>query len=227
MNGPTLSSTWHAASGVALTDELLEWPPDLFAAMNVILARGEAFRFALSPAGEWPPGRVPNWARAVEDAGRVWSALVNEQLHEIPDLVAEEWGVVLPRAESPLEELAQGRDTRLCEALLTLHAIADEACAGLGIALDTSDGDACAYRAHGRELLAPDGVHFAPEPEPRARSAQGSHTTYGTTGVLALRLCSGPGNRVRLAQDALTTSRTSSSRSARRPLLPCCSTDRS
>src|SRR5262249_16815005 len=57
-------------------------------------------------------------------------------------------------ADSPLEALAEGRDWRLCEALLTLHAIADEACAGLGVALDTSDGDACAYRARGRELLA-------------------------------------------------------------------------
>src|SRR5258708_9935125 len=42
----------------------------------------------------------------------------------------------------------------MCEALLTLHAIADEACAGLGVALDRSDGDGCLYRARGRELLA-------------------------------------------------------------------------
>jgi hypothetical protein len=40
------------------------------------------------------------------------------------------------------------------EALLTLHAIADEACAGLAVALDTSDAEACGYRARGRELLA-------------------------------------------------------------------------
>ena len=42
----------------------------------------------------------------------------------------------------------------MCDALLTLHAIADEACAGLGIALDRSDGKGCLYRARGRELLA-------------------------------------------------------------------------
>ena len=28
----------------------------------------------------------------------------------------------------------------MCEALLALHAIADEACTGLGVALDKSDG---------------------------------------------------------------------------------------
>ena len=53
----------------------------------------------------------------------------------------------------PLEQVAAGQDWRMCQALLTLHAIADEACAGLGIALDRSDGQACAYRARGRELL--------------------------------------------------------------------------
>ena len=42
----------------------------------------------------------------------------------------------------------------MCEALLTLHAAADEACAGLGVALDTRDADASVYRARGRELLA-------------------------------------------------------------------------
>ena len=42
----------------------------------------------------------------------------------------------------------------MCEALLTLHAIADEACAGLGVALDASDGNGLVYRARGRELLA-------------------------------------------------------------------------
>ena len=46
----------------------------------------------------------------------------------------------------PWRELADGRDWRLCEALLTLHAIADEACAGLGVALDRSDGKGCLYR---------------------------------------------------------------------------------
>jgi len=35
-----------------------------------------------------------------------------------------------------------------------LHAIADEACAGLGIAVDSSAAEGCAYRARGRELLA-------------------------------------------------------------------------
>jgi hypothetical protein len=70
----------------------------------------------------------------------------------LPELVASEWSVFRERLEVPLEQLAS--DARGCEALLTLHAVADEACAGLGVALDTFDADGSVYRARGRELLA-------------------------------------------------------------------------
>jgi hypothetical protein len=90
-------------------------------------------------------------------AARRWSAWVEDPTGPIPDLVAEEWHVVRKGAETPLEQLALGEDARLREALLTLHAIADEACAGVGIALDSSDAAACVYRARGRELLARNG----------------------------------------------------------------------
>ena len=140
-------------AGGLITDEILEWPPDLFALANVVLERAEAFRFALSPVGEWLPARIPDWARAVEETGREWSVWVEDRRGAVPDLLAEEWSIFRKCLESSLEQLAQGDDQRLCEALLTLHAIADEACAGLGVALDSSDGEASLYRARGRELL--------------------------------------------------------------------------
>src|SRR5262249_8316733 len=68
---PTLASTWYAASGAPISDRLLEWPPDVFALTNVVLARAEAFRYALTVA-DWPPRRLADWAQAVEDAGRRW-----------------------------------------------------------------------------------------------------------------------------------------------------------
>lgn len=46
---PTLASTWYGLDGSPLTDEVLEWPADLFALTNVILKRTEAYRFVLSP----------------------------------------------------------------------------------------------------------------------------------------------------------------------------------
>jgi hypothetical protein len=136
-----------------ITDRLLEWPPDVFALTNVVLGRAEAFRFALSVA-DWPPSRWGERAQAVDQAGRRWSAWAEDRAGPVPELVAEAWTVLREGAEVPLEDLAAGRQHQLCAALLTLHATADEACAGMGIALDSSDGQGCVYRARGRELLA-------------------------------------------------------------------------
>jgi hypothetical protein len=133
---PTPASTWYAASGALITDRLLEWPPDLFALTNVVLARAEAFRYALS--ADWPPRRFTDWAQAVEEARRRWSAWAEHRSGPLPELVADEWRVFCQGAEVPIEEMALGQERRVCEALLTLHAVADEACAGLGVALDSS-----------------------------------------------------------------------------------------
>jgi hypothetical protein len=150
---PTLASTWKGAAGAPIADELLDWPPDVFALANVILERSEAFRFVLSPIEEWPPRRFPGWVDLVAEAAIAWSAWAEDRRGALPDLLLEVWSDVREGAEAPLEDVAEGRDQGLCESLLTLHAIADEACAGLGVALDTSDAAASVYRARGRELL--------------------------------------------------------------------------
>jgi hypothetical protein len=153
---PTLASVWHSVAGSFISDELLKWPADLFALTDVILERSEVYRFVLSPPTntQWPPTRIPNWSEAVEQAGREWSVWVEDQPGAVPELVTQEWRILRESVGMPLEHLAKGQDWRLCEALLTLHAIADEACAGLGIALDRADGKGCVYRARGREVLA-------------------------------------------------------------------------
>jgi hypothetical protein len=150
---PTLASTGEGAAGAPIADELLDWPPDVFALANVLLERSEAFRFVLSPIEEWPPRRFPGWVNLVAEAAVAWSAWAEDRRGALPDLVLEVWSDVREGAEVPLEDVAEGRDQRLCESLLTLHAVADEACAGLGVALDTSDAAASVYRARGRELL--------------------------------------------------------------------------
>ena len=153
---PTLESVWQAAAGTTVGDELLDWPPDVFALTEVILQRSESYRFALSPpAGStWPPVSFPDWPDAVTDAARRWSAWAENRSEPIPRLLAQEWTVLRARAGSPLTNLMQARDWPLCQALLTLHAIADEACAGLGFARDASRADGLLYRARSRELLA-------------------------------------------------------------------------
>lgn len=153
---PTPASTWLGLTGCPVTDEILDWPPDVFALTEVILDHSQAYRFMLSPPGDavWPPGRFTKWAEAVEDAGRKWSSWVEDRGGTVPELLAAEWRIFREQVEAPLEQLADGLDWRACEALLTLHAIADEACAGLGVPLGQSDADGCIYRARGRELLA-------------------------------------------------------------------------
>src|SRR5262249_13076686 len=94
------------------------------------------------------------WARRVADTARQWSGRIETRNDAIPNLLADEWRAFRDRADNPLEELAQGRDRRLSQALLTLHAIADEACAGLEVALAPCAANGGSSRARGRELLA-------------------------------------------------------------------------
>jgi hypothetical protein len=155
-SGPTLAGTWLAASNTAISDALLEWPADLFALTNVILERAQVFRFVLSPpAGEqWPPISTEGWSEQVREAAHAWSAAVDEPGQPLPAELTDEWHRLVDGLDTPLEHLARGENWRLCESLLTLHAISDEACAVLFGATDGSGGHAYLYRAQCRELLA-------------------------------------------------------------------------
>src|SRR5262249_56968293 len=144
-----------AARVTALGEDRPDGPPDFSGLPGVTPRVSEASRSPLPPpAGStWPPADVADWPDAVTGAARRWSAWAEDRTGAIPRLLAQEWGILRARAGIPLSELAEARDWRLCEALLTLHAIADEACAGLGVALDPSSADGLVYRARGRELL--------------------------------------------------------------------------
>jgi hypothetical protein len=153
-------SLWQAISGRPLSTDLLDWPPDVFALTSLVLERSGAYRFALSPpAGrQWPPGSRSEWSTAVEAAGRTWSGVLDDPEEPAPPLLVSTMDAVVGAAATPLEELSSGADWDVCVALLTLHAIADEACAGLGVALTASDPDGCGYRGRARELLAQRGT---------------------------------------------------------------------
>src|SRR5262249_36458718 len=134
--------------------------PDLFAFTDVVLDRSEAYRFAVSPpeGASWPPSEMPDWYLAIADASAGWCAWVEGDGTRLPGLVAEEWAVVRERSATTLDELATGRAWRVCQALLTLHAIADEACAGTGVAVADVPRDGHRFRARARELLARTGT---------------------------------------------------------------------
>lgn len=113
-----------------------------------------AHRFVLSPPprGQWPPAERPEWGDEVVAAGVQWTAQLDDG-GPLPHCLERAWQTLTGGVDVALSELSSGRDWTLCEAVLTLHAIADEACAGLGNALDVSGGRGCIYRAQGRELL--------------------------------------------------------------------------
>src|ERR1700746_3832098 len=145
----TAGSLWQAMSGQPLSADLLDWPPDLFALTSLLLQRSGAFRFALAPppGRQWPPGSRSGWSATVEAAGRAGRGVVDAPGEAVPPLLVSMMEVVVAAAATtPLEELSTGADWDLCAALLTLHAIADEACAGLGVALAASSSLGCCYR---------------------------------------------------------------------------------
>jgi hypothetical protein len=156
----TVRSLWHDIAGRQLGDQLLEWAPDLFAFTDVVLDRSEAYRFAVSPPEDtsWPPAQMPDWYLAIADASVGWCAWVEGDGTKLPGLVAEEWAVVCEHSATTLDELATGRAWRICQALLTLHAIADEACAGTGVTVADVPRDGARFRARARELLARTGT---------------------------------------------------------------------
>ena len=133
-----MGSVWRAVADAPITDELLQWPADLFALTTVVLTDAQAFRLALSPpiGQRWPPPEPASWSDAVERAAHEWRTWVENPVGPAPALLAEEFEVLLEGAETALEEVSQGREWRLCQAILTLHAIADEACAGMSVAFD-------------------------------------------------------------------------------------------
>ena len=152
---PTSASTWYAVSGGPITDELLEWPPDLFALTNVVLARAEAFRFALSPVEAWPPSRYRDWAHAVEEAGRRLERLGRGSNRR--DARPGRRGV--GRLPGACRDAARATGDRA--RLADVRGAAD-ACMrsptrpapGSASPWTRSNADACVYRARGRELLA-------------------------------------------------------------------------
>src|SRR5215471_12564445 len=156
----TVGALWHDIAGRRLGDELLEWAPDLVAFTDVVLARSEAYRFAVSPpeGTSWPPPEMADWSQAIADASVGWCAWVDGDRTELPGLVAEEWAAVCEHSATSLDELATGRAWRICQALITLHAIADEACAGTGVTVAGVPRDGARFRARARELLARTGT---------------------------------------------------------------------
>jgi hypothetical protein len=136
--GPAASSTvgsYIASFSPDLTwDELPRWPADVFAVTNLLLDHTEAYRFAVSPPSgrRWPPDE--GWRDRVTAAAEAWRTTAvgaRGRADPAPSAVSVLWRVVVENQGAPVEALRRGEAPQLCEALLTLHAMADEAHRGL------------------------------------------------------------------------------------------------
>ncbi|HEU5066090.1 MAG TPA: PAS domain-containing protein [Gaiellaceae bacterium] len=119
--------------------DFLTWPPDGFALAAAVLSESGSYRLIVSPpAGlRWPPDDLSGetWESAVERWAREWSAWVvtprpghrrPKALSRLATSIGAAWGL-------PLVELDEPRNWNTLVSLLMLHAIADEACSGIGV----------------------------------------------------------------------------------------------
>ncbi|HET7352517.1 MAG TPA: hypothetical protein VFJ11_00530 [Gaiellaceae bacterium] len=113
-------------------DDLVRWPPDVFALANLALDHTKSYRFAIAPpAGRfWPP--FPEWNEEVSAAAQAWRTVSGGDGGALPPLVRRSWESVTGLRDLPLAEIRSGAAWKLICALHTLHAAADEACAHLG-----------------------------------------------------------------------------------------------
>lgn len=148
----TIASYFGAFSSTHSWSELCTWPPDVFALTNLVLDHAEAYRFAVSPppGSHWPP--VPGWEHLVAKSGEEWRDTAGGCGSNIPEAVAKYWDVVAEHLDPPLSAVRSGDERELYEALLTLHAMSDEACRGLTWPLNSSSGGVFEQRAW--EMLA-------------------------------------------------------------------------
>lgn len=143
----SVASYFDAFSPAPHWEELPAWPPDVFALANLVLDHTEAYRFVVAPpvGRRWPPS--PDWNEQVRRAAGRWRSLCGEARGELPELVRACWAQVTRARTVPLAEVRSGSAWALCDALLTLHAVADEACAGLAVAGRPMSGSSFEARA--------------------------------------------------------------------------------
>ena len=108
-------------------DDLARWPPDAFALANLVLDHTEAYRFVVAPprGRSWPP--FDDWAESVRHAAHEWRTSPDQP----PPLVRDCWNTLARARNVPLTEIRSGKAWDVVATLLTLHAVTDEACAGV------------------------------------------------------------------------------------------------
>lgn len=113
----------YVAPRVWSTNQLLQWPPDVFAVVASLLLKSGAYAHAVSG---WKRTNLRQWVSDLRRIGDEWRLNLDDPPQEV-----RTWHEELIRKKgTPVLEICEDRD--LCPALLQLCAAADEACCGVG-----------------------------------------------------------------------------------------------
>jgi hypothetical protein len=125
----SLLSYFRAFAPTPEWDDVVAWPPDVFALANLILDHTESYRLVVAPppGRSWPP--LPDWAARVRAEAEAWREACTSRGCDPPPLVRDCWSLVTRDRDVTLAKVKAGEAWEATAALLTLHAIADEACA--------------------------------------------------------------------------------------------------
>jgi hypothetical protein len=121
----------------------------------------------------WPPdstgGTLEAWAARARALGEKWRTS-----GEFPDDLAGEWQTLCQSFGLPLTETSVQRS--LCEALMTLAAVADEACKGMGVPKTEALGELGTIADVGTDLLTESGTLGLDIDRSRLRVLPRTHT---------------------------------------------------
>jgi len=114
------------------------WPPDCFGLCLSLLKRTGAYAQLLRDRPPWLDrnGSLEAWRGIVRDLGGEWKKRWQLGKPESFDDLAVEWQIARQAFSLPLSKTRDQRS--LCEALIRLVAVADQACEGVGAPKDQS-----------------------------------------------------------------------------------------
>ena len=127
---------WLAPAGKSW-NELRKWPPNVFALTSTLLSDSGAYCLAVCPPNcrEWPA--IPDfWTVKLPKCSEEWRSYAVKK-RKVPEELRYFWNILCKSKDVGISDLKNSKNNsrqwKTCEAILCLHAMADEACAGFGI----------------------------------------------------------------------------------------------
>lgn len=145
----TIKSFFFSLIGRQSLEEWLAWPPDVFAVTSLFLKRTGAYICTVLPPEDitWP--EEYDWKATLKGAKNAWYSWMTGKEEPLPKLIdsnkrrlEEHWTsvtledirqLITPEPNTTKTGLGEMKAAwEVCQAILELHALADEACAGFG-----------------------------------------------------------------------------------------------